>query len=70
MNPLAQLHTQSLADLENLLDRPTFQWLGSTYPCVPSTLERGTMIDWGGQLVAIKFAIKVRTCVIRGAAKP
>ena len=70
MNALATVHNQALQDLERLLGCPQFEWLGFFYPCVPSTLDRGTTIDFGGRLVDIKFTLTVRTEPITGIAKP
>jgi hypothetical protein len=69
-SPLADLHEQALSDLEGLLGTPEFTWIGVDYPCVVSTLARGTTIDWGGALVDIKFSIIVRTEVTKGSAQP
>jgi hypothetical protein len=70
MSPIFRMHTRALADLERLLNQPKLKWLGTCYPCVPSTLERGTTISFGGRLVDIRLTLTVRTEVIQGAAKP
>jgi len=70
MNPLEALHNQALQDLEGLMGNPQLSWLGFDYPCVPSSLERGTVIDFGGRLVEIKLSLTVRTSAVQGAAKP
>jgi len=69
-HPLRDLHERALLVLETLNGSPTMSWLGTVYPCIPSTLERGTRIDWGGRIVEIKLSLTVRASVLAGAAQP
>lgn len=39
---------------------PKFQWDGSWYPCVTSTIRRGDVISYGGRDIQIETSIIVR----------
>jgi hypothetical protein len=69
-NPFGDLMAAGLNDLHGLSGKPTFVWLGITYPCVKSSLRTGTEIDFGGRLYAIKFSISVTTEAIKASPQP
>lgn len=70
MNPAKDLVDQGLADLETNIGSPTFTWLGISYPCIKSSLRRGSVVEWGGAVVEIQFTIVIRQSVIAGIARP
>jgi hypothetical protein len=56
----AEEASETLKDLEEVLDGPTCTYRGRTLPCVPSMLMRGTLLTVGGKQEEVTMTLVVR----------
>ncbi len=60
MSDFGDFLSDGLAEMEPLLGSPTFLWRTYAVACIPSTLERGTVIESGGAAIEVRLALYVR----------